>query len=387
MTRTILYLVDSLGLSGKTRALTELALGLDPARYKPVVATLAPPDGVLVDRLRAAAIPVAHVPCSDGVAPSVVARLVRLVGETRPAIVHCYNPRPMLYGGLAAAAMARPAVGSLSAFACMEDRPYPFLPQALHTRTPKNKLRNRLITRLMRRLAMVSPLAARVFRTTNAVPPEKVSVISYGVDLDGIERVSPDAIAAFRAEVGVRPGELLVGSVGRLVEQKDYEMQLRAFARAHTPDAPLRMAIAGGGPLAGKLQALARSLGVADRVHWLGERANVWPILRGLDAFVIASKFEPYGVAVLEAMAAGLPIIATGVNELPEILDGGRAGRLVAAGVPDELATALRELARDARLRAELGGRARARAAERHALRGTIAAYQALYDEVTKETP
>ena len=385
MARTVLYVVDSLGLSGKTHALTELALGLDPGRYRAVVATLAPATGVLVERLRARAIPVEHVPCGDGVTPGAVARLIGLVGKTRPAVVHCYNPRPMLYGGLAAAATARPAVGSLSAFACLGDRPYAFLPQSLHTRSRRNRLRNRVTAHLMRRLAMVSARAAEAFRSANAVPARKVAVIGYGVDVDGIARVRADDVAAFRAEVGVQPGELLIGSVGRLVEQKDYATQLHAFARAHAPDAPLRMVIAGAGPLAGELASLAHALGVADRVHWLGERSDIWRILRALDAFVIASKFEPYGIAVLEAMAAGLPIVATAVNELPAILERGQAGRLVTPGVPDSLAAALRELAHDASLRAELGRRARGLAGARHGLNAAIGAYQSLYDEVTKE--
>jgi glycosyltransferase involved in cell wall biosynthesis len=385
MPRSILYVIDSLGLSGKTHALADLALGLDPARYRAVVASLAPPDGVIVDRLRAGGVPVEHVACRDGVDPRVVSQLVRAARKVRPAVVHCFNPRPMLYGGLAAAISARPAIGSLSAFACLPDQPYKFLPQSLHTRSPKNRLRNRVVARLMRRLVAVSPLAAETYRTGNALPATKLAVIGYGVDLDAADRVPPARIARFRAELGVREGELLIGSLGRLVEQKDYETQLRAFAHALAVHGTMHMAIAGAGPLADPLAALARELGIASRVHWLGERDDAWTVLRSLDLFVIASKFEPFGIAVLEAMAAGLPIIASAVNELPQILDGGRAGRLVPAERPPELAAAMVELARDPTLRDRFGRRARERAVIRHGLGSALAAYQALYDEVMEE--
>src|SRR5262245_29164828 len=121
MTETVAYVVDGLGLSGKTRALTNLALNLDRARFRALVVTFTPPEGMLAEQLGAAGVPIEYVACDDGLRPSVIGRLARLFRKVRPAIVHCYNPRPMLYGGLAAATIARPAIASLSAFACMTD--------------------------------------------------------------------------------------------------------------------------------------------------------------------------------------------------------------------------------------------------------------------------
>lgn len=386
MAHNVLYVVDSLGLSGKTRGLVELALRLDPARYKPVVASLAPLAGALVERLRAAHIPIVHVPCDDGINAGVVKRLVLLAQQTAPSIVHCFNPRPMLYGGLSAALTSRPAVGSLSAFACMSpDRTYTFLPQPLHTRSPANRLRNRVVGRfLMRKLAVVSQQAGAAFCETNAIPAAKVQVIGYGVDIDSFDRIDDAAIANARRELGAQPGELVFGSIGRLVEQKDYPTQLRALALA-ARHAPVRMAIAGAGPLRPELEALARKLCVEDRVCWLGERADIPTLLRAFDGFVLASKFEPFGVALLEAMAAGLPIVATSVNEVPEILDGGRCGALVPAERPEDLAAALVRVATDAGLRARLGHAARVRASMQFSLAASVASYQALYDDVMKE--
>jgi glycosyltransferase involved in cell wall biosynthesis len=340
---------------------------------------------MLAERLAAGGVPVTHVPVADGLQPGAIARLLGLGREVQPALVHCYNPRPMLYGGLAGAVTARPVIGTLSAFACLPpDRPYPFLPQPLQTRSRRNRLRNRVLGRLMRQLATVSRRAGEAFCRAHAIPQDKLRVIGYGVDIDEIERVPAADVDRLRAEVGTRPGEILVGSVGRLVEQKDYPTQLRALAIA-ARRVPIRMAVAGAGPLAGELAALARQLGVADRVCWLGERRDVTVFLRAIDAFVIASKFEPFGVAVLEAMAAGLPIVATDVNELSEILDGGRAGVLVPAERPEPLADALIAVASQPTLRARLGNHARTVARDRHSQTAAVTAYQRLYDDVVAE--
>ena len=380
--KTVMYVVDSLGLSGKTRALANLVLNLDRVRFKGVVATFAPPEGILAEQLQAANVPVEHVPCTDGVRVDVAGRLLGLMRRHRPAIVHCFNPRPMLYGGLASAAMSRPAIGSLSAFACMgAERSYSFLPQPLHTRSLRNRLRNRILGKLMKRVAAVSVRAGQAFCESNAIPAHKLRVIGYGVELGGVARAHADDIARVRAAVGASPDELLVGSVGRLVEQKDYPNQLRALALA-ARRAPLRMIIAGAGPLEGQLRDLARRLGIADRVRWLGERRDVPTLLRCIDAFCIASKFEPFGVSVLEAMAASLPIVSTDVNELPEILDGGRAGMVVPAERPEDFAEALEKVSSDPELRTRLGTHARSIANDRYSLRAAVTAYVNLYEEV-----
>jgi glycosyltransferase involved in cell wall biosynthesis len=382
MAETILYLVDSLGLSGKTLNLVNLALGLDRSRYRSVVATLAPPSGMLFERLRAGGVPVEHVSCTDGISPSVVGKLLRVHHKHQPAMVHCFNPRPMLYGGIAAALTARPAIGSLSAFACTSAREqHAFLPQPLMTSSRKSRIRNRVLDRLLRRFCAVSRRAGETFCEDNAIPREKLRVISYGVDVDGLDRVSAGDIARVRTEIGAKPGELLVGSVGRLVEQKDYPTQLHALARMPGRDR-VRMVIVGGGPLDGELRRLAGQLGIGDRVCWLGERRDVSAVLRSLDAFVLASKFEPFGVAVLEAMATGLPIIATDVNEIRDILDGGRAGMLVPKERPDALASAMAAFADDDAVRTQLGRHAHSVARARYSVATVVAEYQRVYDEL-----
>ncbi|MCS6912734.1 MAG: glycosyltransferase [Myxococcales bacterium] len=386
---TVLIIVDGLGLSGKTRAAVSLALGLDPARYRAVFCCFRREDSPLAAQLAQGGVPLHEVPCEDGLHLRTVVRLRRLMQQVRPDVVHCYNPRAMLYGGLAAQLCGLHAtVGSLSAFACqVPDQPYGFLPQPLFTTSRRNRWRNQLVARLMRYLVAVSRTLGERFCRFNGVPLTRLRVIAYGASVEQMASLGADEIAAARAELGAGPGHVLVGSLGRLVEQKDYPTQLAAFAAARKDVPELRMVLLGDGPLRAELVQQATALGILDGVHLAGHREDVARCLRALDIFLLASKFEPFGVAVLEAMAAGLPIVATRVNEIPEIVPDGRCGLLVPRQDPLAMAAALVRLGRDEELRRRMGEQARREAKERFSLQAMVRAYQDLYDEARAGAP
>jgi glycosyltransferase involved in cell wall biosynthesis len=193
--------------------------------------------------------------------------------------------------------------------------------------------------------------------------------------------VTAEEVASLRARVGAVGDTVLVGSVGRLVEQKDYPTQLRAFAIAAKQESRLRMVLAGDGPLRGEIKALAAQLGIADRIFLLGHWARVPALLRALDVFVLASKFEPYGVALLEAKCAGSAIVATAVNEIPKLLSDGVTGLVVPPESPEPMAGAFLRMARDAQLRRSLSAGAFAEAEQKHSIDAVARAYQALYDQ------
>lgn len=377
-----MYIVDSLGLSGKTRTMVYLASHLDPKRFQAEVCTLSPEKSVLTEQLAASNVPVHLIPCKDGLDVSAVVRVGRLIRSTHADVVHCYNPRPILYGGIAARFLGVDArLGSLSAFACqVPDRAYGFLPQPLATRSRRNVLRNRLSFHLMRCLATVSASLGKRFCEYNSLPMDKLRVVPYGADLSAVDRVTVDEAAALRREIGFAADDVVIGSIGRLVEQKDYPTQLKAFAIAARHVPRLRMVLAGDGPLDQTLRQTVLERGLEDRVRFIGHWERVPALLRSLDIFVLASKFEPFGVAILEAKAAGVAIVATRVNEIPEILSDGESGLLTPAEDPDGMARAFITLATDAALRARLGRRARLEAEQRHSLDAVVDAYQQLYE-------
>jgi glycosyltransferase involved in cell wall biosynthesis len=384
--KTVLHVVDGLGLSGKTRHLVSIVSHLDRRRFSPVVCRLTSEWSPLVGQLEAARVPLHTVRCSDGVDPGAAFRIARLISSRKAEVVHCYNPRPMLYGGLAARAIGvRATVGFLSAFACqVPDRSYGFLPQPLTTVSPRNVLRNRLAAATMRYLVTVSPSLGRRFCRYSGVPLDKLRVIPYAADLGAVDAVTTEGASAFRTRLGFRSDDVVIGSVGRLVEQKDYPTQLRAFALAAAQVPTLRMVIAGDGPLREQLEELVRELAIADRVRLLGNSDEIPALLRSADIFALASKFEPFGVALLEARAAGLPIVATAVNEIPAIVSHGESGLLTRPGDAADMAALFVRLAEDRDLRVRLGGHGRS-SAEGHSLEAALAAYENLYEASLEE--
>jgi glycosyltransferase involved in cell wall biosynthesis len=395
--KPVLYIMDTLGLSGRTKGIIDLALHLDPRRYRPIFCSLGEETSELAERLHERKVPIEVLPLPAGLRPDGVLKLAGLIRRLGVRVVHPVNPRPLLYAGLAARLCGvRAAVGSLSAFACQTpDREYTFLPQELVNRGRRQALRNQLACGLMRNVVAVSedlgerfcrftadaagPLSERVYKALR----RKMRAISYGIDLAPYRTVTPDDVAALRARVGAGPDTVLVGSVGRLVEQKDYPTQLRAFALAAREEPRLRMVLAGEGPLRGEIEAMAAELGITERLFLLGHWTKVPALLRALDVFVLASKFEPYGVALLEAKCAGSAIVATAVNEIPKILNFGVTGTIVAPGSPERMAHAFLHLARDAALRRGLSERAFAEAEKTHSIDAVARAYQALYDRAS----
>lgn len=379
--RNVLFVVDSLGLSGKTRTMAFVATHLDPRRFRAAVCTFGNETSILAEQLKASGIPVHHIPCRDGIDWVAPLRLAKLMHSLDCHVVQCYNPRPILYGGLAAKlAGVRGAVGFLSAFACQApDRTYRFLPQPLATASRRNVYRNRIGVGLMRYLVTVSASLGKRFCEYNGVTAGKVRVIPYGADLSAMERVTAQEAKDFRRALGVHSDEILIGSLGRLVEQKDYPTQLRAFAKAVAAVPRLRMVLAGAGPLKPELLQMAREWRISEQVSFIGHCEQTPAFLRCLDIFVMASKFEPFGVALLEAKAAGVAIVATRVNEIPEIVSDGESGLLSPAEDPESMSRLFISLARNHEMRARFGKQARAEARAKNNLESVVGGYQELY--------
>jgi glycosyltransferase involved in cell wall biosynthesis len=192
-------------------------------------------------------------------------------------------------------------------------------------------------------------------------PPQKVHTVHYG-----IAPTLPDLTmrAAFRAELGIPLDAPVFGSVCRLIEQKGLTFALRAFAQIapHFPEA--HYVIIGDGALREPLRAEADALGVATRVHFAGWRADAAARMVAFDVFVMPSLWEGFGLVLLEAMAARLPIIASAVSALPEIVRDGETGLLCAPRDVACLAERMAQLltARDLAMRLGAHGEARLRA-------------------------
>jgi len=160
-------------------------------------------------------------------------------------------------------------------------------------------------------------------------------------------------------------GRPYVVACGRLTAQKDYPTLLRAYAKARAGGVGEDLVIVGEGEDRAELEKLAESLGVSEAVHFIGHRSNPFGYMKGASFFVLSSIWEGFGLVVLEAMALGLPCIATDCPSGPgEILDGGRCGVLVKVGDEAGLAEAIARLSTSANLRESLSQQSRQRAQE-----------------------
>jgi glycosyltransferase involved in cell wall biosynthesis len=178
---------------------------------------------------------------------------------------------------------------------------------------------------------------------------DEISVIPNSVD---VRRVTELATAG--NEVRAERRRLRVVSIGRLVEQKGMDVLLRGLAAAKSLGVEVECFILGEGTDRVRLERLAARLEIADRVQFLGYRQNPFAWLRTADVFASASRWEPFGIVIAEALAAGVPVVATATDGAREILSDGVDGLMIPVDDPDALAAALARLAGDAELRRRL---------------------------------
>lgn len=208
---------------------------------------------------------------------------------------------------------------------------------------------------------------------------EQYEVVHSGIDIARFSQTGGGREAIRRA-LGFEPGHTVVGTVSCLKPQKAPLDFVRAAAAAHAQDPELRFFIAGDGDLRPQIEQLARELGLDGGVlKLLGWRTDVPELLRAMDVFLLTSLFEGLPRVVLQAMAAGVPVVATAVDGTPEVVEDRRTGLLVPAGRPERAAAAILEMARDPTLRQECVRRGRERIDGRFEIREMVQKLDRIY--------
>lgn len=208
--------------------------------------------------------------------------------------------------------------------------------------------------------AVGSAVAAEAIARRIAAP-ERVRTIGVGLG-KALSAPSPLDRAEARRVLGAPPGMHVVGTVGRLAFQKAPEDFVQALAGLRRDD--VFGVWIGDGPLREKTERLARRLGMADRMLFTGERHDVAALLPGLDVFAMASRYEGLPCAIVEAMSAGLPVVATAVNAVPDVVIAGETGLLAPPGAPDLLGRAIGHMLDNPADAARLGAAGRDRLGE-----------------------
>ncbi len=249
--------------------------------------------------------------------------------------------------------------------------------------------------RVPRRTIILSKHVVEFFVSHGRLPRERLAQIYYGLDPVPFEKAAqlePEVRAARRAELGIGPDDCVLICVARFAPQKRHDLLLESFAKARaelSADEPeLRLLLVGGDPFGDgrpRAEAEAEKHGPGEAALFLGIRRDV-PDLYGLaDVFVMYSEWEGLGLVFLEAMAAGLPVVATSVSAVPEVIVDGITGSLVAFGDTDSMAAAFVALARDPARRTALGRAGHARVLDVFALDRMVDATLDVYAEVLSE--
>jgi glycosyltransferase involved in cell wall biosynthesis len=362
MRTRVLWVVKGLGPGGAERLLVEHARAGDRGRFDYEVAYLLPWKQHLVSELESLGVATHCLGVRSVADPRWIHRLQRLVRARDVAVVHLHSP--------AVAAPAR------SALWLRRDRPAVVYTE--HNRWPSHHPLTRAANRLTVGLADATIAVSDDVRSSMGRSGDGVAVLTHGIDTSELDAL--DSRSEVRAELGISDDEVLAVTVANLRATKGYATLLDAARLVVDQGAPIRFVAAGQGPLEAALRQRVVELGLNDRFTMLGYVPEATRLVAAADLFVLASEHEGRPLAVMEALGLGIPVVATSVGGVPDLVEDGTNGLLVPPGSPEALAGAIRELM-DPRTRTRLAEGARDRSQSVDG-RAAVAHLDALYDDL-----
>ena len=373
MTARVLWLTKGLGLGGAERLLTLTAARIDPARFEVEVAYLLPWKDAFVSELERAGMRTVCLGGSRGTDPRWTLRLRRLLRTRNYAIVHTHSPVP--------AAAARLLARSPTRLIHTEHNVWDRYRRPTYVANALTYPRNDAVI-------AVSDGVAESIRRPRWVPRRypRVETLLHGVEPDSAPRGSEARVAA-RRDLGIDESVPVVGTVANFTPKKDHLGLLEAFERIRTRIPEAVLLLVGSGPLEEDLRADVTSRSLNGQVRFLGSRDDVPALLPALDVFVLGSRFEGLPISLLEAMAAEVACVSTGVGGIPEAITDGVEGRLVPAGDPSALADVIIEMLHDRECRASLAAAGRARVEAEFSIQRAVRRTEEIYTDALAEVP
>jgi len=362
----ILHILHSLQVGGLENGVVNLINRLEPERFEHAICCITT-SGPMAERLER---PVEIHELGKGAGGDYLLplKIARVVREVKPHIVHTRN-----WGTIDGVIAAR-----LAGVRCVihgEHGREATDPGGTNGR--RNRVR-RLLNPLVSRFVTVSEDLRTWLVDQVGIPREKVVHIMNGVDTDRF--VPPLDKGAAKARFGIDPNAFVVGTVGRLDPVKDQQTLVRAFGTlCREKGRGAELLLIGSGPEEQMLRRLAEELGVAESVHFMGERRDIPELLQAMDVFVLPSIAEGISNTILEAMSCGLPVVATRVGGNVELVTSGVTGALFDPGHYDSLADILQGFHGDSSCRADYGELARREAEVKFSLATMVSRYDQLY--------
>jgi len=366
-TARLLYLIVDLPVGGAEIHLLNLIRNLDRDRYSPIVLCIGK-NGPIGEEIEKEGVPVTEMGLlrKGGGGRGIVMLLREFLRKEKISLVHSHLYHANYFGRLAAFRERIPAVCTI------------------HNTYASPKVHRRLINRWLARktariIAVSVPVRDDILRY-DGVDPSKVIVIPNGVDPDSFD--IPLTRVEARERLGIPADHFLIGTVGRLEEQKGLQYLVDAVRILREGGRKAFLLVAGSGREEARLREQATRGGVEDAVFFLGTRTDVPELYRAMDVFALSSLWEGGPITLLEAMASGLPVVATPVGFVPEVVREGVNGFLVPARDPVTLAKALWRVHEDPAMAESAGREGKGTVRERYTHRHLAEKVMTVYEEV-----
>ncbi len=364
--KRVLLVIDEATIGGGQQHVLLVARHLDRQRFSVAVACQG--SGMLVDELRRMTVPVYPVTLTNKPSLASLRRMKGILQESAPDVVHTHGGTAGVVGRIA---------GKM--WHCRLVHTYHGL-HYLHARLPKRILftaADRMLVKVTDRIVCVARGDYNLGLRCGVVDPTKTVVIRNGIEFESYSTMA-EASGVQRRRHGVP----VIGTIGRLHEQKGHRILIEAARRLHDRHIEFRVDIIGEGELRAALQRQIVHAGLDGIVRLLGNRTDIPACLADIDVFVLPSLWEGLPFALLEAMAAGVPVVASAVDGILEVVNEGENGLLVAPSDAAALAGALQRLLQNPTERQALAEGARVTVRERFDVRTMVHSLQKLYEEI-----
>lgn len=363
----IVHVVENLDRGGLERTVVDLIASQRDAGHECRVICLFK-LGLLARELLASGVRVDACGKRPGLDLRALRRARALIRQSPDAVIHTHNAMAHYYAVLAS--LSLPVKCRINTRHGMGGR----------TRSGRQEWLYRQSLRGTDYAVAVCEAARQRFAADGMRPRRALLSVPNGIRLERFRPADDVARQSLVAELGLPTGSRIIGTVGRLQPVKDHALLLRAFAKVRVQVPEAALVIVGDGPLRAALEAQAEQAGLSDAVRFMGDRHDVPRLLTGMEVFALTSTSEGYSVALLEACASSLPIVATDVGGNREIVRHGINGRLVPSGDTAAIATALIALLRGGEQAAAMGRAGYAWAQAEASFRTMAERYHGLYD-------
>jgi glycosyltransferase involved in cell wall biosynthesis len=372
----LLHLISSSGFFGAERVVCELCRCSVAPGLTMHIAVLTRDEGLLASFKKAVNRPevdVIGIPCSGRLDVKAVKALKRIIADRQIDILHSHGYKSDFYALILKNICRRP----LALFATNHN---------WIGLTINEKVYQAIDALALRRFARIVAVSEQVKRdmTVRSIPPSRIEVIGNGIDPE-----DPDLRgdrAAARQGLGLNDDDLVIGNVARLTAEKDHARLIEAVATLR-PDVPnIRLIIVGDGPERAALEELARQKHLGDAARFTGNTDNARRCYAAFDMFALPSLNEGLPMVLLEAMAAGVPVIASSVGAVPRVVQHGKNGLLISPGDTAQLVQAMRRLAADPTLRAELSRQGAETVRNDFSSHAMVRRYWEIYEDGSRRT-